>query len=67
MAAEDRRKDIEFLARWARDYSPLVELNERYKGTPSYEALLPRYVEFAEHARTDEEFYQAVLGYFNVI
>ncbi|MEN6333214.1 MAG: S41 family peptidase [Phycisphaerales bacterium] len=67
MTAEDRRKDIEFLARWARDYSPLVELNERYKGTPSYEALLPRYLELAEQARSDEEFYLAVWGYFRVI
>lgn len=67
LTAEDRRKDIEFLARWARDYSPLVELNEKHKGTPSYEALLPRYLEFAEQAKTDAEFYQAVSGYFGVI
>jgi len=65
--AEDRRSDIEFMAQWARDYSPLVELNEKYKATPSYEALLPRYVEFAEQAKSNEEFYQAVQGYFNVI
>jgi hypothetical protein len=67
LTSEDRKKDIEFLARWARDYSPLVELNERYKGVPSYEALLPRYLEFAEQARSDEEFFNVVVGYFRVI
>jgi hypothetical protein len=67
LTAEDRRRDIEFLAHWARDYHPSAELNEKYKGTPSYEALLPRYVDFAERARSNEEFYQVVSGYFNVI
>jgi hypothetical protein len=67
LTPDDRKKDIEFLARWARDYSPLVELNEKHKGTPSYEALLPKYVDFAERARSDEEFYLAVWGYFHVI
>jgi len=67
LTADDRRSDIEFLAQWARDYSPLVELNEKYKGTPSYEALLPKYLEFAEQAQSNEEFYQVVSGYFNVI
>jgi len=67
LTAEDRRKDIEFLAQWARDYSPLVKLNERYKGTPGYEGLLPKYVDFAEQAQNDEEFYQVVSGYFRVI
>jgi len=67
LTAEDRRSDIEFLARWARDYSPLVELNEKHKGTPSYEALKPRYVEFAERAEKNEEFYLVASSYFNVI
>ena len=67
MTAEDRKQDIQFLADWARDYDPFVELNEKYKNTPSYEALLPRYLEFAENARNDEEFFQVVNGYFNVI
>lgn len=67
LTTEDRRRDIEFLTRWARNYSPLVELNEKYKGTPSYEALLPKYLEFAEQVRSNEEFYQVVSGYFNVI
>lgn len=67
LTAEDRRSDIEFLARWARDCSPFVELNEKYKNTPSYEAVLPRYLEFAEDAQSHEEFYQVVNGYFRVI
>ncbi len=67
LTPEDRRRDIEFLAHWARDYSPLVELNEKCKGIPSYAALLPRYLEFAEQARSDEEFYQVVSGYFKVV
>jgi len=67
LTPEDRKQDIQFLADWARDYSPLVELNEKYKGTPSYEALLPKYVEFAKQAHSNEEFYQVVEGYFRVI
>jgi hypothetical protein len=67
LTAEDRKKDIEFIARWARDYHPCVELNQKYKGTPSYEALLPKYLEFAEQAGSDEEFYLVISGYFNVI
>jgi hypothetical protein len=67
LTAEDRRSDIEFLAQWARDYSPLVELNENHKGTPSYEALLPQYAEFAAQAQSDDEFCLIVLQYFKVI
>jgi hypothetical protein len=67
LTAEDRKRDIQFLADWARDYSPFVELNEEHKNTPSYEALLPRYLEFAESAEDHEEFYQVVTGYFRVI
>ncbi len=67
LTAEARRQDMEFLARWAGDYSPLVELNEKYKGTPSYEALLPKYVEFAEQAQSNEEFWRVVEGYVKVV
>jgi hypothetical protein len=67
LTPEDRKRDIQFLADWARDYSPLVELNEKHKGIPSYEALLPKYVEFAEQAQSDEEFYLVVWGYYRVI
>ena len=67
LTAEDRRRDIQFLADWTRDYSPFAELNEKYKNTPSYEVLLPCYLEFAEQAETHEEFYQVVNGYFRVI
>ncbi len=63
----ERQTDIEFLAQWARDYSPLVALNQKYKGTPSYEALLPKYVDFAERAQSDQEFYEVVSGYFSVV
>jgi hypothetical protein len=41
LTVEDRRSDIEFLARWTRDYHPCVEVNKKHKGTPSYEALEP--------------------------
>jgi len=67
LTPEDRKRDIQFLADWSRDYNPFVELNEKYKNTPSYEELLPRYLEFAEQAETHEEFYQVVNGYFRVI
>jgi hypothetical protein len=67
LTPEDRKRDIQFLADWSRDYNPFFELNEKYKNTPSYEELLPRYLEFAEQAETHEEFYQVVNGYFRVI
>ncbi|MBC8470999.1 MAG: hypothetical protein H8D56_16125 [Planctomycetes bacterium] len=67
LTPEDRMRDIQFLADWARDYHPFVELNEKYKNAPSYEALLPRYLEFAENAKNNEEFFQVVNGYFKVI
>jgi hypothetical protein len=67
LTPEDRKQDILFLADWAKDYDPFIELNEKYKNTPSYQALLPRYLEFAENARNDEEFFQTATGYFNVI
>ena len=67
LTAEDRRSDIEFLARWAKDYSPFVELNEKYKGLPSYEAMAPRYMQLAEEAKSNVEFYHVVYGYFSLI
>ena len=67
LTPEGRKKDIQFLADWARDYSPLVELTEKHRGNPSYEALLPRYLEYAEQAESNEEFYQVVRGYYNLI
>ena len=45
LTPEDRKRDIQFMADWARDYSPFVELAAKHKGTPSYEALLPKYLE----------------------
>ena len=67
LTAADRKQDIEFLARWARDCSPLVALNEKHKGIPSCEPLLPRYLEFAAKAESNEEFYLVASQYFNVI
>jgi len=76
LTAEDRKRDIQFMADWARDCSPFVELAEKHnrmdiqsyvKGTPSYEALLPRYLEYAEQAESNEEFYQVVSEYNKLI
>jgi len=67
LTAEDRRSDIEFLARWARDCSPFVELAQKHKGTPDYEALLPKYLEYAEQAESNEEFYKVVIEYYKLI
>ena len=65
--SEKRKDDILFLAKWAKDYSPFVELNEKYKNCPSYDSLIPYYMELAENAKNDEEFFQAVNGYFRLI
>ncbi len=67
LTADGRKADITFLAKWARDYSPFVGLNEKLKGVPSYEALQPTYLRFAEQATTNDEFYRVVSGYFAVI
>jgi protein-S-isoprenylcysteine O-methyltransferase Ste14 len=67
LTPEDRKKDIQFLADWARDYSPFVELTEKHKGNPSYEALLPKYLEYAEQAESNKEFYQVIRGYYDLI
>jgi len=67
LTPSERRKDIQYIARWAKDYSPFVELNEKVKGCPSYESLKPKYVELAEQAKNNEEFLQAVYGYFSLI
>jgi hypothetical protein len=67
LTAEDRKKDIEYLAQWARDYSPFVELTEKYKGHPSYKTLLPKYLEYAEQAQSDKEFYMIAHSYYKLI
>lgn len=67
LKAEDRKRDIEFLAHWARDYSPFVELNEKLKGYPSYKSLKPQYVQLAEEAESNKEFLQVTYGYFSLI
>jgi hypothetical protein len=67
LTPDDRKRDTQFLADWARDYSPLVELAEKHKGNPSYEALLPKYLDYAEQAESNEEFYRVVCGYYDLI
>jgi hypothetical protein len=67
LTAEDRKRDIQFMADWARDYSPFVELAQKHKGTPDYEALLPKYLKYAEQAESNEEFYQVVSEYHKLI
>ncbi len=67
LTAEDRKRDIQFMADWAKDYSPFVELAQKHKGIPDYEALLPKYLEYAEQAKSNEEFYRVVIGYYRLI
>jgi hypothetical protein len=67
LTAEDRKTDIQFMADWARDCSPFVELAETHKGTPSYKALLPKYLEYAEQAESNEEFCQVVKEYYKLM
>jgi hypothetical protein len=67
LTAEDRRSDIEYLARWARNYHPCVEVNSKPGGMPDYEKLLPKYMDLAEQAETNEEFLEVVSGYFTLI
>jgi hypothetical protein len=67
LSPEDRKRDIQFMADWARDYSPFVELAQKQKGTPDFEALLPKYLEYAEQAESNEEFYQVVGEYYKLI
>ena len=67
LSPEDRKRDIQFMADWARDYSPFVELAEKHLGIPSYEALLPKYLEYAEQAESNEEFYRVVSEYYRLI
>ena len=67
LTPEDRKKDIDYLAQWARDYSPLVAFNEKLKGLPSYEALKPQYVEWTEQAKDNTEYLQVVYSYASLI
>jgi hypothetical protein len=67
LKAGERKKDIEFLARWAEDYSPFVELNEKLKGCPDYKSLKPQYVQLAEEVESNKEFLQVTYGYFSLI
>jgi protein-S-isoprenylcysteine O-methyltransferase Ste14 len=67
LTAADRRADIEYLAQWARDYSPIAALAAERRGDPDFEELLAKYLEYAEHAESDEEFCRIVKGYYDVV
>ncbi|UCG81782.1 MAG: hypothetical protein JSV60_05790, partial [Desulfobacterales bacterium] len=67
LTAEDRRSDVEFLAHWAKDYHACVEVNSKVAGMPDYEKLLPKYMDLAEQAETNEAFLQVVWGYYTLI
>lgn len=67
LTPEQRRQDIEYLAQWAADCSPFVQLNEQYKNTPSYRALKAQYMAFAEGASSNEDFFLVLCGYIGVI
>lgn len=67
LTAEERRSDVEFLARWAKDYHPCVEVNSKVAGMPDYEKLLPKYMDLAEQAETNEAFLQVLWGYYTLI
>jgi hypothetical protein len=64
---QEKRQDILFLAKWAKDYSPFVALNEKYKNCPSVDSLKHHYLELAEEARDDGEFFHVANGYFRLI
>jgi len=67
LSPEDRKRDIQFMADWARDCSPYVELAQKHNGTPDYEVLLPKYLEYAEQAESNEMFYRVVAEYLRLI
>ncbi len=67
LTAEDRKQDIEYLARWARDCSPVTALGEKYKGFPNCESLKSKYLQLAEGAAGNEDFYLIAAAYYNVI
>jgi hypothetical protein len=67
LTAEDRRQDIDYLARWAKNYSPFVELNQKYKGLPGVIEMEPTYKKYAEQAQGNQEFLQVILGYYDLI
>ena len=67
LSPEDRKRDIQFMADWARDYSPYVELAQKHRGTPDYEVLLPKYLEYAEQAESNEMFGRVAIEYFKLI
>jgi len=67
LTAEQRRQDVAALAHWANDYHACVEINSKVGGLPDYEELLPKYMDLAEQAETNEEFLHVVWGYNKLI
>jgi hypothetical protein len=67
LTAQDRRQDIEYLAKWCRDCSPLASLSEKDRGFPDCDILKPRYLQFAADAASNEDFYLVTAAYFNVV
>lgn len=67
LSPADRRADIEYLAQWATDYSPFVDLNERMKGLPNHEELRAGFVKLAEGAKDNTEFLQIAYCYAQLI
>ena len=67
LSPEDRKRDIQFMADWARDYSPYAKLAQKHKGTPDYEVLLPKYLEYAGQAESNEMFGRVAREYFRLI
>lgn len=67
LTKEQKKKDIEYLAKWANFYSPFVELNKTLKGIPDYWALKDFYIDLAENSETNAEFVQAAFCYAQLI
>ena len=66
LTAEDKRQDMEYLARWARDCNPLITLSQEHKGLPNFDILKPHYLDFAGSTTSNEEFYLVASAYFNI-
>lgn len=67
LTPEQRRDDVAALAQWAKDYHACVEVNSRVGGLPDYEKLLPKYMDLAEQAESNETFFQVLWGYYTLI
>ncbi|MBW8036036.1 MAG: hypothetical protein FVQ79_10500 [Planctomycetes bacterium] len=68
LTSQQRQADIEFLAQWAQDQSPIADLalqhNENY---PNYHDLLPQYMRYAYEAQSNEDFLRIARNYYYLI